>query len=261
MVKILDLDKKMKIKGLSAVRADVFPNALAFVKAFFAYMNFETVNISNCGLREGYMFNYTIPLTLEKPISDILGYSLNANAKQLGLNTANSDQVFNLCVQLFRQLRVLHKFPRQYVRVLRLAAMMHQSGKRFEFYNYQKHSSYYILNAPFYGIAHKDIVLAAYATDMYNKDDANVADWAKYREFLGDDELEAGKKLAVILRLAVGLNFSMNNVVKEINCDVLGDSVIMKTETEGAESSLEIKAALTAAGEFKRVFKKNLEIL
>ena len=261
MIKVLDLDKKMKIKGLSAVRADVFSNALAIVKAFFDYMNYDTVSIGNCGLREGFVFNYTLPQTLEKPVSDILGYSLTLNMKELGLNIPHAEHIYDLCVQLFRQLRVLHKFPRAYIRVLRVAALMSGSGKRFNYYNYQKHSSYFILNAGLYGISHKDTVLAAFVTDMYNKDDANPADWVKYKDLLGEEEIEAGKKLAVILRLAVGLDFTMNSVVKEINCDVLGDSVIMKTETEGVENSLEIKAALAAAGEFKKVFKKNLEIL
>ena len=52
----------------------------------------------------------------------------------------------------------------------------------------------------------------------------------------------------------------MSGAVKTLNCDVLGDSVIMKTEVEG-DCSLEIKDALTAGAEFARAYKKNLEIL
>ena len=49
-------------------------------------------------------------------------------------------------------------------------------------------------------------------------------------------------------------------LVKTLNCDVLGDSVIMKTEVEG-DASLEIKDAMNAGTEFARAFRKNLEIL
>ena len=52
----------------------------------------------------------------------------------------------------------------------------------------------------------------------------------------------------------------MANTVTSINCDVLGDSVIMKTEVYN-DATLEIKNALTAQNDFKRIFKKNLEIL
>ena len=49
-------------------------------------------------------------------------------------------------------------------------------------------------------------------------------------------------------------------VVTGINCDVLGDSVIMKTELAG-DAALEIRQAMEVGPEFKRTFKKNLEIL
>lgn len=49
-------------------------------------------------------------------------------------------------------------------------------------------------------------------------------------------------------------------MVTGVNCDVLGDSVIMKTEVAG-DAALEIRDASTANGEFKKAFRKNLEIL
>ena len=75
-----------------------------------------------------------------------------------------------------------------------------------------------------------------------------------------EEDLAAVMKLSVILRIAESLDRSMSGGRKSINCDVLGDSVIMKTEAEG-DCTLEIKDALGALGEFKRAFKKNLEIL
>ena len=206
------------------------------------------------------MFNYAVPQTLEKPISDVLGYSLKSMASHMGVNVAHAEQCFNLCVQLFKQLRVLHKFPRAYVKVLRVAAMLHDIGKTFKFYNNAKHTSYMILNSNLYGISHRDLVLAAFVTDVNNKEELNYAAWEKYNCILSPEDVEAVKKLSVILRLAVALDFSMRNVVSEISCDVLGDSVIMKTEVEG-DPILEMKAVSAVALDFKKVFKKNLEVL
>ena len=51
-------------------------------------------------------------------------------------------------------------------------------------------------------------------------------------------------------------------MVTGINCDVLGDSVIVKTECEnGGDCTLEVKDAMGAAAEFKAAYDKNLEIL
>ena len=260
MVRPLDLDKKRRIKGLSSARADVFPSALAVIKAFVDYMGFTKIVASGSGLREGVMFNHVVPQTLEKPISDTLGYSMQTVLRHMGANIQHAEQTFNLCVQLFKQLRVLHKFPRQYVRVLRVAAMMHDIGKSFKFYNNAKHTSYMILNSNLYGVSHRDIVLAAYVMDMSNKEETNTGEWAKYNVILSPEDVEAVKKLSIILRLAVALDTSMRNVISEISCDVLGDSVIMKVETNG-DSLLEHKAANLVAMDFKKIFRKNLEIL
>ena len=138
--------------------------------------------------------------------------------------------------------------------------MMHDCGAKFKYYNQAKHTAYMILNSNLYGISHRDIVLAAFVTDVYNKEEVNYTEWAKYNCILSPEDVEAVKKLAVILRLAKAFDISMSGAVTEISCDVLGDSVIMKTEIQG-DANLEMKAGNAVALDFKKVFKKNLEIL
>ncbi|MCD8039944.1 MAG: Ppx/GppA family phosphatase [Clostridia bacterium] len=260
MIKVLDLDKKKKIKGLSAERADILPAALAVIKAFTSYMAMESFTISGAGLREGIMFNQALPSTIEKPVSDVLTYSLTTLVKWYGCDEHHVEHVVNLSIQLFKQLRVLHKFPRQYLKVLKVAATLHDCGMRIKFYNHQRHSWYMILNATLYGVTHREIVLAAFVACCHKKEDINPADWARFKDILRDEDIEIVKRLGVMLRIAESLDRSMSGTIKGINCDILGDSVIMKTEVEG-DAALEIRDAMTAAAEFKKSFHKNLEIL
>ncbi len=260
MIKVLDLDKKKKIKGLSAERADILPAALAVIKSFINFFNIESFTFSGAGLREGIMFNQALPMTLEKPIADVLGYSLMTLVKYYDCDVKHVEHVVNLNIQLFKQLRVLHKFPRQYLRILKVAAMLHDCGMRIKFYNHQRHSWYMILNANLYGVSHREIVLAAFVACCHKKEDINAYDWAKYRDIVSDDDLEIVKKLGVMLRIAESLDRANSGTVKSINCDILGDSVIMKTEVEG-DATLEIKNAMAAGTEFRKSFHKNLEIL
>ncbi len=260
MIKVLDLDRKKKIKGISSARADILPAALAVVKAFTRYMKFESFTVGGMGLREGIMFNQAMPVTLEKPISDILGYSLNALVRYYECDEAHVEHVVSLSVQLFKQLRVLHKFPRQYLKILKVAATLHDCGNRIKFYNHPKHSCYMILNSTLYGITHREIVLAAFVAGCHKKEDIALADWVKYKDIVLEEDLEAVKKLGVMLRIAESLDRGGAGTVKGINCDVLGDSVIMKTEVEG-DAALEIRDAMTANAEFRKFFRKNLEIL
>ncbi len=260
LIKGLDLDRKKKIKGISSGRADILPSALAAISAFKKYMNLGNVVISGSGLRTGLMFNYALPTTVDKPISDVLTYSLNSLVDFYDCNQKHVEQIVSLSVQLFKQLRVLHKFPRQYLKILKVAAYMYETGKRTAFYNFEKHSAYNILNSNIYGISHRDLVLASFVVSCTGIDDINQYDWARYRELLCDEDVDAVRKMGIMLKLASSLDRSCSSVIKGINCDILGDSVIMKTEVDG-DAKLEINSAMQIGSEFRKQFKKNLEIL
>ena len=259
-IKTLPLDRTMKIKGLSSGRADIFPSALAIVKALVTKMNFTNIVISGSGLREGAMFRYAVPSVNEKPISDVLGYSLATWVTHLELNTQHCTQVFNLCTMLYKQLKVLHKLPRPYAKVLRVASILHDSGMRLKYYGHNKHSEYVILNSNLFGISHKDIVMAALVAGQHKKDETEC-DYTPYKYMLTEEDVDAVKKLSVILRIAESFDRSLCGIITNINCDVLGDSVIMKIESNGNDCQLEIKEALTVSQDFKRSFRKNLEII
>ncbi len=259
-IRSMDLDGKKRIRGISSSRADILPAALALVNAFLKFVSADKLTVSGCGLREGIMFNYAVPTTIEKPITDVLGYSLKTLVTYYKCNVKHVEQVVNLSIQLFKQLRVLHKFPRQYLKILKVAATLHDAGETVKYYDYHKHSAYIILNSHLYGITHREIVMAALVCVAYKSDDFNMSEWTRYKDYVTEDDAEAIRKLGVMLRIAESLDRSMSGCVTGINCDVLGDSVIMKTEVEG-DASLEIKNALNTSADFKRIFHKNLEIL
>lgn len=260
MVKVLDQDKRAKIKGINSDRSDILSAALSAVKAFSERTGLCDIVVSGSELREGVMFGYAAPITMEKPLSDVLGHSIYTMMNYCEVNIPHAEQVCNLSIQLFKQLRVLHKLPRQYVKPLRIASLMHDIGTRLKFYQNNKHTFYFILNSNLYGVSHRDIILAAFIAQCHSIEDFSMADWNKYKGILLEEDLIAVMKLSVILRIAESFDRSMSGAVKTISCDVLGDSVIMKTEVEG-DCSLEIKDGMKAASDFAKAYKKNLEIL
>ena len=259
-IRSLDVEKRKKMKGLSPARADIMPAAMAIIKSFTSYMGTQNFTIGSCGLREGLMINYAMPITVEKPISDVLGYSLSTLVKHYGCDEKHVEHTVALSVQLFRQLRVLHKFPRQYLKVLKIAASLHDCGNTLRYYNHQKNNWYVILNSAIYGATHREIVLAAFVAGVQKREDVNLIEWQKYKDIVLEEDLDAVKKLGVLLRIAEALDRSRAGLVTGINCDVLGDSVIMKTEVTG-DAALEIHEAEGVNNEFKKAFRKNLEIL
>ncbi len=259
-IKPLEPEKLMRIKGLSSARADIFPAALAVIEAIKQRTSFNEIVIGGAGMREGAMLRYAYPSINEKPISDILGHSIYTLLNHFNMNIQHAEHVFDLSMQLFKQVKVIHKLPRPYVKILRVASMLHDIGSSMKFYDHHKHSMYMILNSNLYGIPQKDLIMAALVAGLHYKDGLEQLDAQKYIELLNEEEIIAVRKLGVIVRIAECFDRSCGGAIVGISCDVLGDSVILKTKAQG-DCTLEIKDALTALGDFKRAFKKNLEIL
>lgn len=259
-IKALDLSGVTKIKDLSAARADILPAALSCVGAIRDTSSFGEIIISGAGMREGAMFRYAVPSTAEKPIGDILGHSIYTLLSRFHMNIPHSEHVFDLSLQLYRQLKVLHKLSRGYVRILRAATQLHDIGSSFKFYDHHKHSFYFILNSNLYGIQQKDLVIVALVAGLHGSQPLEGVEIRQYLNMLTEEEIDAVKKLGVIVRIAECFDRSMSGVITSVTCDVLGDSVIVKTNSVG-DCALEIKDAMGATGDFKRAFRKNLEIL
>lgn len=260
VLKAQDVTKATKIKGVSMEDSRYLQSAFAIMDAVLSHINKDQVSISRAGFAEGVLFNYAIPLTIEKPISDTLGYSLQVISDYYDKKPNNTQQVYDIAMILFKQLKVLHKLGRPYVKVLRIASYMCNSGYRTNVFENEKASFNTILQSDIFGVNHGDIVLAAFVSMMTNADNFNLSDWVKYKDLIKEEDLVIAKKLAVILKIAESLDITHFGNVVDINCDILGDSVIMKTVVK-EPVELEIKYAMLTSNEFKKAFNKNLEIL
>ena len=123
-----------------------------------------------------------------------------------------------------------------------------------------KNSFNSIISSEVYGVTHSELVLAGFVSSLRNADNFNLSDWVRYKDLVTEEQLEAVRKLAVILKLAESLDITGFARITDISCDILGDSVIMKTITED-NVDLEIKSAMLYGSDFKKAFNKNLEIL
>ena len=255
----LNLDKAKKLKGVSEKRADVIACGVAISKACYNEFVQKGVKVSTNGEMYGIVAKNLLAQTGEKPLLDILGYSLSSINEFYPTNI-NIDNNYSLAIILYKQLKVLHKLSRQYVKVLRIAASMCESGKRISFENYQKNCFPVIINSNIYGATHREILLAGFVCASQNVDDFNLSEWVRYNDIVNEEDLDAVKKLAIIIKLATLLNVTNANSVKDIECDLLGDTVILKTSVE-RDASLEISQAMGLAGDFKKVYGKNLQIL
>ncbi|MGN1208124.1 MAG: hypothetical protein ACI4TI_01505 [Christensenellales bacterium] len=256
----LDIDKTKKIKGISQDRADLFACSIAIYKAIFEAFGYETIYASKLDFSEGELHFLASPSLTDKPYPDILGNSLDVINEFYTSKPNNNAHVYYLTVILYKQLKVLHKLPRVYVKALRIASNLYNCGTRINFYEKNKAGYNIILNSHIMGASHRDIVLAAFILLCTKLEDFNLSEWVRYKNLLTEDDIDAVKKLAVIVNLADSLDKFRKSRITDMTCDLLGDSIIIKTQTE-SPATLEIREGMKHASDFKKVFKKNIELL
>lgn len=257
LIKTLDIDKAKKLKGISTIRADIFAAGIAIIKALFNNVK-SNARVSTCGEMYGLVARNVLAQA-DKPMLDILGYSLSA-INEFYPSGQNMNNIYDLAIILYKQLKVLHRLNRNYVKILRIAASMCLSGKRIDFNNYEKNGFNVILGSTIYGASHNEILMAGFVVANQNSDNFSLSDWVRYKDVLVDEDATAVKKLGLIIKLATLLNVTGSNAVTDIACDILGDTVILKTSVE-KDAKLEISQAMTMYTDFKKIFGKNLQIL
>ncbi|MBQ7579296.1 MAG: hypothetical protein IJT25_02050 [Clostridia bacterium] len=255
------VDKAKKLKGINEKRADVFVASMIIALCASRALNKNEAVISSRNIIEGQLFKEEIALSQEKPISDVLGYCMQAQSNFFSPeDDAHNNQVYNLSLLLFRQLKVLHKLPRSYTKILRLASFLHDCGNRIGYNNHAKNGFNVILGADIYGVTHRELVLAGFAIAMHTGLEIPVSEYLKYHDLISEEDINAVKKLGIIVRMAEAFDRTKNNVIVDLNCDILGDSVIMKTIAVG-NNSYEISKASECAKDFEKNFNKKIEIL
>ena len=256
----LNLDKKAKLKGISKTSVGSIVSGIAIISALIKKYSIQEFTISTSTISTGMLFSHCVPITQEKPLQDLLGYSLGANQRFYQENQKNGTHIFELSMLLFKQLRVMHRLSRMYIKPLKIASYMFNAGSRIRCTQTKKDSLGVILRSQIYGASHRDLILGAFIAGTQFSEEFSLSEWVKYKDLVTDEDLQAVKFLAVLVRLASCFDVSGKGYVTDIVCDVLGDSVIMKTIRE-EDISFELKLANEVGVEFKHVFGKSLELL
>ncbi len=258
-IKGVDVEKIGKIKGIDFENADKVLSGIAIIKAIYQVSGAKSVAISTASLRNGLMqINTTV--TNQEKFSDLLSNSLDNFYEFNKEENSINEYVYQMALILFKQLKVMHKLPRFYVKPLRIASFMYDCGKLINYDNFEKYGFDVILNSGICGASHKELLVASFICLSQKLDNLSLNEWIRYKDILTDEDLDAVRKLGVILNLARALNASRKPIITDIVCDILGDSIIVKTVVEG-EAEFEIMEGMKIASDYKKVFKKSLQII
>ena len=262
-LKEIGLDSTKKIKGMDEGRADIFVLAVRIVKKLMEKFNKEQLSVCKNGVLEGAILNDIIVPPTEKPFLDmnemsLRGCAINYNERQ----EEHAKQVQRLAEMIFKELRVSHRLTKPYLRALKTAAYLHDIGYNVDYFSHSMHSYYIIMNKEIYGLSHREQIMAAFIASMHHGETIDLPNWIKYSSILEPDDIEAVKKLGSILQLSECFDLSMSNVIKELYCDILGDSVIFRTVANPEkDKTFEIEEAKKMIKYFNKYYNRRLDIL
>ena len=258
-IKNIDLEKIGKIKGIDFIEADKVMVAFALIRALYTVCKANSITVSTASLRHGLIVTQTSAMT-QAQFSDLLSSSLDNFLEFNKDENSINEYVYQMALILFKQLKVMHKLPRFYVKPLRIASYLYDCGKVINYENMEKHGFDVILNAGICGATHRELLVASFICLCQNLDNLSLGTWLKYKDILTDEDLDAVRKLGVIVKLSRALNASRKPIITDIVCDILGDSIIVKTVVEG-NAEFEIMEGMKIADDYKKVFKKSLQII
>lgn len=254
-------NRTKRIAGISAERLDNFISGTAIVKAFCDEKEVAELNIGARGVTEALVSNKIVrESACDGTPNDMLETSLKNIRYYHPIEDTNVDNVYKLAFELFHQMSIVHKLGRKYVKALKIATYLFDCGKRIKVDNHCKYSKDIILNADIVNVTHRDLIVAAFACQLQNLENLNLAEWIKYQGIVDEEDLSAARKIGSLIALATALDAGKQNRIKDINCDLLGDIVIIKARTEN-DASYEMAEANKYNSTFKKIFNKTYQIM
>ncbi len=262
LLKSKSLSQRTKIKGLDDDRADIMVAPVASATELISYCNIDRITISGNGLREGLVYDYIYRTRTWQRGSNIetpLDLSIRSVIITSHLNAVHAENVHNLARNMYNCLQPLHHLSGDNDKIIRTAAMLHDSGASIRYYNHARHSFYVVLNSGLNGLTHRELLMSAYVAAAHYKEGLRP-EYNRYARLLDEQDWDAIAKIGVLVRIAEGLDRSMSGIVSGIACEIEDKQVVLHTLAM-VSPELEIRDAMRAADQFKRVYGKNLTIV
>ena len=256
-MKSMPAEERASIKGIKYARADLILAGALVVQAVMEYGDFDAIEVTEAGLREGIFFNSY--LDGDPPLFDDVRRSSVLNlAARYHVDPAHTEHVARLALGLFDELAAagLHDGDRWERELLFSACVLHDIGMSVDYDDHHKHSRYLILNAGLAGFAPREVALIAQAARYHRK---GMPDFGELAPLAEDGDAQRLDRLSILLRLAEDLERSRDQSVRAAHVAADDGTVRLELEADGA-ASVERWAAQREVELFDRAFGKRLKV-
>ncbi|NLM26194.1 MAG: Ppx/GppA family phosphatase [Firmicutes bacterium] len=253
----MTLAERLQVPGLEHSRADIMIAGVATIKCLLKASNRSKIVVSTTSIRDGLLYQYLNRYTNDPIVLSVITHHIDNLINYYNLEETHLRKVSNLAVTIFDQLHRVHGLNAHARRLLLIASLLHEIGVVVGVESRNKHTLYMLLNAPLYGLNHRERVIVAYIAASH--DGMHLVNLDEYIEKgpLLPEDAELIEKLAVILQIAHSLDRCQTGSVSQVRVGI-EDNICNLRIIARTSADLEIKDALRKADDFEKVFKHQL---
>jgi exopolyphosphatase/guanosine-5'-triphosphate,3'-diphosphate pyrophosphatase len=254
-----DSAERVGFRGLDDGRRDQIVAGALLVDELFDQLALKRIKICTAALREGILLDYLArhmpDLQVRREVPDPRRRSVMDLARRCNWHRTHSEQVARLTLQLFDELKPLHRLGAIERELIEYAALLHDIGWHIARKRHHRHSMYLIANGDLKSFTPEEVAIIANIA-RYHRKSPPRRDHKPYAE-LGKSARRVVDVGAALLRMADGLDRSHSSVVRQLRCVVKSRKVVCRLDVR-SDAELEIWGARRKRDWFEEVFGRRI---
>ncbi|AOZ94529.1 hypothetical protein LPB68_01660 [Paenibacillus crassostreae] len=231
----LTLEQRKNVNGLSKNRADIIVSGLIIFHTVYQYIQAIRCLISGEGLREGMLHD------LLDPVSPVKSNTLDFSIKRLltfeaQVSPTHLQHLHQLSTTLYDTLRE-EGDTEEIKKLLYVSIMLYRIGGHINYYQYNQHTHYWIMNTSIRGLTHREIILCGLIAS-YNTKSRKQKLSVDHMDILLPSDEEWIHKLGSIVQLCIALDQSETQAVQSISTKIV-DKTLHLTIRSDVETYIE----------------------
>ncbi|WP_068615941.1 Ppx/GppA phosphatase family protein [Paenibacillus tuaregi] len=253
----ISVEQRRRLGGLSKNRVDIIVPGVLILHTIYKYIKSRSCLISGTGLREGLLHDIissTLPepqRVVERQVGSLLAFHSTASLKHLR-------QVNLLSGQLLERLWEEGEDAGIASRLLYVSSMLYKIGSSLWYHQFEKHTMYWLLNAPLGGLTHREIVLAALIAEHRAKNGKQTSFSLYHNSILKDQDDKLAARLAALLEIAIALDSSETQPVISVATERDNKTLLLKIKCR-TQPYIELRELDTAAKAFHKAWDIKLK--
>lgn len=229
----LTAHKLMQVFDISERRAQLLLPTLLLYEEVVRTLNIDTILVMNTTFLYGYAAWCGAQRISPSAISeqaDLLLDLARSTAMRYNCNLPHISRIDEYATKLFDGLRRVHGLSTRHRLLLRMSALLHETGKFVNLRNYPLHSWQIIMGTDIFGITDAEKEVIACISYYYHRDNPGKKD-VHYQRLTQDQKIIADKCCA-ILRLADALDQGHSGRIQDLSVRLVKEKLYVNYTSE-----------------------------